>query len=150
MRIDERIEEVVREAYRAVIAKDGERLVSTFRGLSDEDSKKAIGYGIFVCGYIIGDVFRDGVKDEQLRDLAAKIVASESDWVDLGSPDDLANLLSNVAKGEAPFDNVPSEDALGTLFVCGAFMLTSFRLDRQNWWDYLGEIWAAAESMPDS
>lgn len=150
MRIDERIEEVVREAYRAAIAKDGERLVSTFHGLSVEDSKKAVGYGIFVCGFIINDAFRDGATDEQFRDLAAKIAASESDWVNLGSPDDVANLLSNVAKGKAPFENVPSDDAPGTLFVCGAFMLTSFRLDREHWWDYLSEIWAAAEAMPES
>jgi hypothetical protein len=149
MRVDERIEEIVREAYRAVIAKDGDRLVSTFRGLEEEDARKAVAYGIFVCGYIVNDVFRDGAKEQELRELATKIIASEADWVDVGSPDEVAGVLGAAAKGESPFGNVPPQDAIGTVFVCGGFMLTSFRLKREHWWDYLDEIWAAAESMPE-
>jgi NDP-sugar pyrophosphorylase family protein len=149
MRIDERVEEIVREAYRAVIDKDGDRLVAAFRGHSEEQAQMAVAYGIFVAGFIVNDVLRQGVTEEQLRKLADQVIASEGDWVDLGSPEHLVKLLASAANGDLSFEGVPREDVIGNVFVSGGYLLASYRLKDQHWWDYLNEIWAGLEAAPD-
>jgi len=149
VRIDERVEEIVREAYRAVIAKDGDRLVAAFRGVSEEDAQTAVRYGVFVAGFIVNDVLRKGAREGELTELAQRIVASEEDWVDLGSVQDLASLLGGAARGDLAYGGVPSENVIGNIFISGGFLLTSFRLKEQRWWDYLNEIWSAAEAAPE-
>jgi hypothetical protein len=149
MQINEHVEEAVREAFRAVIAKDGDRLVTAFRGLNEDEARTAVAYGVFVAGFVVQDVFRVGVSDDDLRDLATKIIASESGWVDLGDAATLARMLRSAAQGDPTFAGVPREDVIGNLFVSGGFLLTSFRTNDQHWWDYLDEIWAALEAAPE-
>ena len=150
MQIDPEVERHVREAFGAVMAKDGARLVAAFQGLDRDQSLEAATYGIFVVGFIVNDVFRDGWTAEQLRNLAAKIVDSEKDWINLGDVGDVANLLDAAGKSNLDFPDVPREDVLGNLFVCGGYLLTSFRLDGQDWWQYLDEVWEAALAAPES
>jgi hypothetical protein len=151
MQIDEHVEEAVREAYRAVIAKDGPRLVNAFRDLSEDDARTAVAYGLFVCGFVVKDVLRDGITEQNLDQLAAAIIASESAWVDLGSAEDLAALLRAAATGDTSFAEVRDrQDVVGKIFVCGGYLLTSYRRDDQHWWDYLDEIWAALEAAPEA
>jgi hypothetical protein len=150
MRIDESVEEIVREAYRAVIGKDGDRLVGAFRSGSEDQARSAVAYGVFVAGYVINDVLRERVTDTQLLELAENIIESEADWVDLGDPVDLAKMLASATRGDLSFEGVvPREDVIGNIFVSGGYLLTSYRNDDQHWWDYLNEIWAALEATPE-
>ncbi|MGV9214734.1 hypothetical protein ACTFTM_22970 [Micromonospora sp. RB23] len=146
MRIDERVEGAVREAYRAVIAKDGDRLAAAFAGLNDEEAQMAVSYAVFVVGFIVRDVFRNGATEADLSDLADKIIASERTWVDLGARDELAGLLAAATSGNVAASSTARADVVGNTLVAGGFLLTSFRLDDQRWWDYLDEIWAAVEA----
>lgn len=150
MRIDPDVEAHLREAFAAVIAKDGDRMVTAFRGLDQEQSVEAARYAIFVVGFVVNDVFRKGWTEKQVGDLAAKVVQSEGSWIDLGSADEVARLLDAAGKGDLTFPGVPREDVMGHIVVCGAFLLTSFRLDGQHWWDYLNEVWEAALAAPDT
>jgi hypothetical protein len=149
MQIDPRIEEQVREAYRGVIAEDGDRMVAVFRDLSEDDARTAVAYGVFVAGYIVNDVFRDGATEAELRELATKIIASESDWINLGRPDTVARLLAAASKGDTTFPGVPPEDVIGHTFVSGGYLLGVYRRKDQHWWDYLNEIWEALLAAPD-
>ncbi|MET8309741.1 hypothetical protein [Micromonospora sp. NPDC005173] len=146
MRVDERVEEAVREAYRAVIAKDGDRLASALAGLNEHEAQRAVRYAVFVVGFIVNDVFRNGATEAELSGLADKIIASESSWIELGPREDLASLLSAAAGGDVTATSTARADVVGNTFVVGGFLLTSFRLDDQRWWDYLDEIWAAMEA----
>jgi hypothetical protein len=150
VRIDERIEAAVRDAYAAVMAKDAGRLASVFRGLADDDAGMAIACGVFVCGFAVNDVVEDArPADEQLRELATRIIASESDWVPLGSAADLARLLEAAARGDTAFLGVPGADLVSTVFVAGGYLLNRFHLGDQNWWDYFDDIWFQLEAAPE-
>ena len=149
MEIDPRIEEHVREAYRGVIARDGDRMVAAFRDLNAEDSAKAVAYGVFVLGYIVNDVFRDGASDTDLQTLAAKIIKSESDWINLNSADNLARVLRSAAVADVTFPGVPRGDVIGHVFAAGGYLLGVYRRADEEWWNYLDEIWAALLAAPD-
>ncbi|MET8527118.1 hypothetical protein [Micromonospora sp. NPDC005172] len=146
MRIDEHVEGAVREAYRAVIAKDGDRLAATFAGLNEDEAQMAVRYAVFVVGFIVKDVFRNGATEAELSELADKIIASESPWVDLGPREDLATLLAAATSGNIVASSTARADVVGNTLVVGGFLLTSFRLDDQRWWNYLDEIWTAMEA----
>ncbi|MBM0279470.1 hypothetical protein [Micromonospora tarensis] len=57
---------------------------------------------------------------------------------------DLAELLAAAARGDIS-SLAARADVVGNTSVLGGFLLTSFRLDDQRWWDYLDEIWVAME-----
>lgn len=149
MRIDARIEEAVREAYRAVIAKDGDRMVRGLRGLSEDDFRTAVAYGAFVCGYVVNELFPEGLNEAELNRLAAMIIETESSWISLGSAEDIAKFLAATAKGDTTFAGVAKEDVIGHIFVCGGDLLASYRSRGQAWWDYLEEIENALEAAPE-
>jgi hypothetical protein len=149
MQIDERIEERVRRAYDAVAIEDGQILTQAFEGLSPEDMAKALNYGLFVVGFITNDVLRNGASDADLAGIAERAIESESSWIELGPKDALVALLRAASKGDTPVPGVPPEDLAGFTFVLGGYLLQSYRLDNQNWWEYLDDIWAQAQTMPD-
>ncbi|MEV6304956.1 hypothetical protein AB0M02_36475 [Actinoplanes sp. NPDC051861] len=148
MEIDPRIEEHVREAYRGVIARDGDRMVAAFRGLNTQDSATAVSYAVFVLGYVVNDVFRDGATGDELLDLAQKIVKSESDWIKLHSAEDLAAVLRSAAVGDVTFPGVPPGDVIGHVLVAGGYLLGVYRHEDQEWWNYLDEVWGALLAAP--
>lgn len=149
MDIDPVVEERVREAYRAVIAKDGDRLVAAFYGLTEGQAALAVAYGLFVCGFVVNDAYPDGPTDADFRDLAAKIIQSESDWIRLGETDALGRLLVAAAKGDTAFTGVPKDDVIGHIFVSGGYLLGVYAEEGQEWWDYLNEIWEELLAAPD-
>jgi hypothetical protein len=149
MEIDPRVEEHVREAYRGVIARDGDRMVAAFRDLNAADSAKAVAYGVFVLGYVVNDVFRDGATEAELLALAGKIIKSESDWINLRNAEDLARVLRSAAAADVTFPGVPPADVIGHVFVAGGYLLGVYRRANQEWWNYLEEIWEVLLAAPD-
>ncbi len=149
MRIDPRVEEHVREAYRGVIAKNGDRMVAAFRDLNADDSATAVAYGMVVVGTVVNDAFPDGPTETELLGMARKIVDEEGDWIDLGDPHEIARLLSAAARGDTTFPGTNKADVVGHLFVSGGHLLGVYRDEGQNWWNYLEEIWHAVEAAPE-
>lgn len=150
MQIDEKIEEHVREAYSAVVGRDGNQMAQAFDGLNKDDRNTALALGLFVCEYALNDTYPDGPTESDLLDLAREIVEEESSWINLGTPGDLATFLKSVARGDTSASQVREGDIAGHTFVCGGHLLATRRLKNQRWWEYLDEIWAAAQSMPES
>jgi hypothetical protein len=150
MQIDETIEGHVREAYSAVVGRDGDRMVRAFEGLTEDARRNAIALGAFVCGFIINDAYPQGPTDADLLNTAKDIVEEESGWIDLGSAESVAAFLGAVARGDTSFPGVPKEDIVGHIFVCGGHLLATRREENQRWWEYLNEIWASAEAADHS
>jgi len=83
MHVDPEIEQHVRNAFAAVVGRDGDRFAAAFEGLDRDQSVKAATYAVVVVGYVVNAGFREGSGDERLRGLAATIVDGEKEWVDL-------------------------------------------------------------------
>jgi hypothetical protein len=148
MRIDEGIEQHVRDAFGSAVNEDGDRLVESLKGLNQTDTLRALGLGLFAVGFVVNDIFRDGATDEELLDLAQQIVEEEASWVTLDE-NAIVPLLRAAATSDISLPGVNKEDAVFLTFVCGGHLLAAFREDGQHWYDYLDEIWAQLLAAPD-
>jgi hypothetical protein len=149
MRIDERVEARVRESFGAVLDRDGNRMTAAFEGLDESDSELAIRLGVYVVGFVMNDAFREGPAAADAHATARDIIESEGSWVDVGTPDEVANFLLSAARSDITFPGVPKEDLVGLTFVCGAYLLGTRRLESQQWFEYLDQIWAVLEAAPE-
>jgi hypothetical protein len=149
MRVDERIEPRLREAYSAVIAKDADRVSAALQGMTAEDTTTFLGLGLFVCGFIVNDIYKESATDENVRELAGKIIAKQSDWMDVGEPEVVTAFLKAAASGDTRLAGLGGEDITGLTIICGGHLLGYYRLNDQRWYEYLDEIWAALEAAPD-
>jgi len=148
MQISERIEGHVRDAFGAVISRDGDAMVEALKGLTAEDSATAVGLALYVVGFVVNDIHRDGATDEELATLARQITETESDWVQL-NPDTVASLLGAASTGDTLLGGVAREDLAGNVFVSAGHLLGAFSGQGQPWHEYLDEIWTALEAEPE-
>ena len=146
MQIDEQVEDRVRKAFGAVIDRDGDAMVRALEGLDEQQAATALWLALYAVGYVVNDVYRDGVTGEGIRVLANQIVSTESGWITLDT-DTVTRLLGAAAKGDSSLGGVPREDVAGTAFVSGGHLLGAFSADGEPWWQYLDAIWAALEAV---
>jgi hypothetical protein len=141
MRLDEQVEARLRKAYSAAIAKKADDVTAALAGITNEQSITMIGLGLYVAGYIVNDIHRDGVTDEKVRALATEIVNGESDWMDLGEVEPVARFLRAAAQGDVEtITRLGPEDATGLVIVAGAHLLAYYRQEGERWHSYLDAI----------
>jgi hypothetical protein len=161
--IPRHVEKKVRDAFGAVVNDDWEGAARALEGLDSVDGATAFTLAMYVCGYVVDDIFIDSAKSgdgipsrQELRDLAGDIVTvlAESGAGVIGDVDEVAAFLELA--GEAfREDTEPGPDPLRGLdggrviylaFMCGGYLLGAFRRDDlgEHWWEYLDRIWAHA------
>jgi len=149
MQIDEDVEHKVREIYSAVVGRDTQELDAKLRGLAAdgvETVTTALNYTMYVCGYVVLDLMGNGPSEEGLTELAQDTKEGTQDWIDVGTPEQIAALLRAAAKMDfAP--EVPREDLLGHLCVIGGFLLSRYRHEGQRWFEFLDDAWNVADQF---
>jgi hypothetical protein len=141
MTVNRRVEEPLRKAYSAAIGKNSAEVAAALEGVSHEDSLRLVGLGLYVTGYIVNDINRDGITDDNLRKLAIEIIDGEADWMDLGNPDHVARFLKAAANGDlGEVNRLGAEDVTGLVIVAGAHLLAHYRQDGERWYRYLDAI----------
>lgn len=148
MQIDERVEGHVRQAFSAVIGRDGDALAAALSRLSEQDRVAALGLALYVVGFVVNDIYRNGASDEELRTLARQIVDGESNWVTLNI-DTVARILRAAATGDASLGGVAKDEIAGNVFISGGHLLGAFSQKGQPWHAYLDEVWAAMEASTE-
>jgi hypothetical protein len=148
MQVSEQVLNRARQAFSAVIGRDGDAMVAALQGLSDDDSAALLGLALFVCGFVTKDVYRDGPTEEEYQTLARQIVETESSWVQLNVAT-VTRLLRAAAEADMSLGGVQREDIAGNAFVAGGHLLGAFSLDGQTWWQYLDEIFAEMKTSPE-
>ncbi|MBO0871050.1 MAG: hypothetical protein J2P15_21065 [Micromonosporaceae bacterium] len=142
MKIDERVEPLVREAFAAAIARDADRLteaVTAIAAAGDQTATDAINLALKITAYALLDIHEGFTPDqEQIHDLAKDFCEME-EWAvpDEAAAVKLLTALGNVSSVEAVLR--PEEIAV-LLFVLGAWLLTAFLPDDKHWPQYLDEI----------
>jgi hypothetical protein len=148
MQIDPEVEAHLREAYSAVIGRDGNRMAAAFAGLDAKQGEEALRLSLFVVAFIARDVYRQGPTDDDLVVLADQVAESETNWVRIDRGQ-VAELLRVAITGRSPSEVLPPNDVPPLAVVVGGHLLGAFSLDGQTWWQYLEDIWEHVLAAPE-
>lgn len=146
MKIDDRMESLVREALDAAVKRDRGRFEAGLERVAEAGfSGTALELLVAVAAFIVLDVHSGKPSSSQVAELANSVSEQEV-WVDLAQGEVQAYLGAVVAT--EPIANVLSPEALVVVpYLTAANLLTTVsKPDRGEWWfNYLDKIEAALE-----
>lgn len=146
MPIDPKIEDPTRTMLGHAMRHELEELAAVVAAAGNETVIGAIGLCVLASGYIAIDV--SGMRwptDPVLRKIAHNASDSATE-LDL-EESDIYEYLSRVALGQEKLDDVFAMPKAGMLpLLITANLLATFRPRDKHWWEYLDQIWGAAET----
>ena len=145
MGIDSKIEQLTRAMLGHAMRQELEDLAALVREAGDEIAARAIGLCVFASGYVAIDVCERWPTQADLREIA-KSASKSATKLDLDESD-IYEYLSRVALGPEKLDDVFAMPKAGMLpLLITANLLATFRPRDKHWWEYLDQIWDAAET----
>jgi hypothetical protein len=150
MKIDARVEPLVREVLDAAVKKDIGRLevgLSAITGADDQGY--AVQLALAICLYVLLDVHDGQAPTGGQVDALAEEIARDESWAHV-SKTDVAAVISRVFSGALIAASLPPEEAVTLPFVIAANLLASSSeaVDGNRWFDYLDEVEQRLESAP--
>jgi hypothetical protein len=145
MGIDRKIEQSTRTMLGHAIRRELDELAELIRTVGNEGVVGSIPLCLFASAYIAIDVSERWPTEADLREIA-KSAAESVTGLDI-TEQEIFEYLSRVALGSERLDDVFSVDGIATvpLFATANLLLT-FRPKEKHWWEYLDQIWDAAET----
>jgi hypothetical protein len=151
VRIDPRIEPLVREAFAAAVAQESDRFnsaISTISEKSDESFKVALNLALDVCRVALFTIHEGQRPDnDQLAYIAGGFDNSEA-WVGL-SPGDSLTFLTALADMKSVTDALPLTTLIPMVFAMGGWLLSAFLPENKHWYNFLDEILREIEVSPE-
>jgi len=145
MGIDPKIEQSTRKMLGHAIRRELDELAAVARSGESEVIVGSIPLCLFVSAYIAIDVSDRWPTDADIRQIA-KNAAESVTRLDI-TEQEIYAYLSRVALGSEKLDDVFSDEGLATIpLFATANMLLTFCPDDRDWWEYLDQIWDAAET----
>jgi hypothetical protein len=163
------VEQQVRDAFGAVINKDWDGAAQALEGLGSEEGADALSLALYVCGFVVDDIFVDSAESgdgvpsrAELREIAEDIVTglAERGAGTIGDVEEVATFLGlawdafreDTEPGQDPLKGLDGGRVVYLAFMCGADLLAVYRRDEQgeHWWEYLDRIWAHALADPQT
>lgn len=145
MGIDPKIEQPTRAMLGHAMRHELEDLASLVSTAGDEIVAGAIGLCVFASGYVAVDVCERWPTQADLREIAENASKSATQ-LDLDESD-IYEYLSRVVLGSEKLDDVFEMPKAGMLpLLITANLLATFRPRDKHWWEYLDQIWDAAET----
>jgi hypothetical protein len=145
MGIDPKIEQPTRKMLGHAIRHELDDLAALARAEGAEALISAIPLCLFASAYIAIDVAGRWPTDADLHKIAKNASESATE-LDI-SEQEIYGYLSRVALGPEKLDDVFSVEALATIpLYASANLLLTFAPRDKHWWEYLDQIWEAAET----
>ena len=145
MGIDPKIEQPTRAMLGHAMRHELEDLASLVSATGDEVVAGAIGLCVFASGYVAIDVCEHWPTQADLQEIA-KSASKSATKLDLDESD-IYEYLSRVALGSEKLDDVFAMPKAGMLpLLITANLLATFRPREKHWWEYLDQIWDAADT----
>ena len=145
MGIDPGIEQPTRTMLGHAMRHELEDLASLVSATGDDAVASAIGLCVFASGYVAIDVCERWPTQADLQEIA-KNASKSATKLDLDESD-IYEYLSRVALGQEKLDDVFAMPKAGMLpLLITANLLATFRPREKHWWEYLDQIWAAADT----
>ena len=145
MGIDPKIEQPTRKMLGHAIRRELAELTTLARAEGAEALMASIPLCLFVSAYIAIDVAGRWPTDADLHKIAKNASESATE-LDI-SEREIYEYLSRVALGPEKLDDVFSVEGLATIpLYATANLLLTFAPREKHWWEYLDQIWDAAEA----
>lgn len=145
MGIDRKVEQTTRTMLGHAIRHELNDLAALMRTVGNETFIAGIPLCLLASAYIAIDVCERWPIDADVREIA-KNAAESVTRLDI-SEQEIYEYLSRVALGTEKLNDVFSDEGVATvpLFATANLLLT-FCPREQEWWEYLDQIWDAAET----
>lgn len=146
MGIDPKIEQATRTMLGYAIRHELEDLAALMRTIGNETLVRGIPLCLFASAYIAIDACEHWPTDADIREIAKLASTQSATELDI-SEQEIYQYLSRVALGSEKLDDVFSDEGLVTIpLYATANLLLGFRPRDKHWWEYLDQIWDAAET----
>jgi hypothetical protein len=144
VKIDDRIEAMVREGLQSAVRRDVDRLDRAMKAFPDEASRAAAAHLMMsISAYVMTDLY--GGKpptDDQVRALAAKVAETE-DWSNLPA-NEVAEFMRLVL-GDQSIQLDPVSAGLLAFVVTASLLIGRPMPEGKHWFNYLDQVEAALE-----
>ena len=145
MGIDQKTEQTTRKMLGHAIRHELDDLAAMVRAQGSEALSGSIPLCIYASAYIAIDVSDHWPADADLKEIA-KYAAQSVTRLDI-TEQEIYEYLSRVALGSETLDDVFSVEGVATVpLFAAANLLLSFCPPGKDWWEYLDQIWDAAET----
>jgi hypothetical protein len=146
MGIDRKIEQTTRTMLGHAIRHELDDLATLMRTVGNETLLGSIPLCLFASAYIAIDMCERWPTDADLREIANLASSQSATELDI-SEQEIYEYLSRVALGSEKLDDVFSDEGLATVpLYATANLLLGFRPRKEHWWEYLDQIWDAADA----
>jgi hypothetical protein len=143
--IDQKIEQSTRTMLGHAIRHELDDLADVIRKSDDKALARSVPLCVYASAYLAVDVCERWPTDADVRELAKNAAESET-HLDI-TEQEIYEFLSRIALGSEKPDDVFSIEGIFTVpLYATANLLLTFRPQDKHWWDYLDQIWDAAET----
>jgi hypothetical protein len=145
MPIDPKIEQKTRTMLGHAIRHELEELASVIQAAGNDTLLASIPLCLFASAYIAIDVCERWPTNTDIREIAKSAAESETG---LGiTEQEIYEYLSLVALGTERLDDIFSVDGVSPIpLFATANLLLTFRPKEKHWWEYLDQMWDAADN----
>jgi hypothetical protein len=145
VKIDDRIEAMVREGLQSAVRRDAERLDRAMRAFPDEAARVAGAQLLMaISAYTLVDLYGgQRPTDEQVEALAAKVAQTE-DWSHLLAGDIAGFMRLVLGDQSAQLDPVAA--GILAFVVTGSVLIGRPMPEGKHWFNYLDQVEAALEA----
>ncbi|WFE52720.1 hypothetical protein [Micromonospora sp. WMMD1155] len=146
MKIDERVEQLVRDALHWAVKRQPGKFDEALKTFSDEPTRRsAMELLISISAFVSADICAGKPSLPQIRELAAEVAEAEA-WTSV-TAGEVEAFLSAVLTGRPLSGVLPAGSAVVLAFVVAASLLSLRPKDEGEWWfDYLDKVEAAIEA----
>jgi hypothetical protein len=143
--IDRKAEQATRTMLGHAIRHELDDLAALMRTVGNDSLLRSLPLCLFASAYIAIDVSERWPTDADLREIARHAAQSVT-RLDV-SEQEIYEYLSRVALGPEKLDDVFSAEGIVPIpLYATANLLLKFRPEDKEWWQYLDQIWHAAET----
>ena len=144
--IDRKIEQATRTMLGHAMRHELDDLAALMRTVGNETLVGSTTLCLFASAYIAIDTCERWPTDADIREIAKLAASQSATELDI-SEQEIYEYLSRIALGSEKLDDVFSDEGLVTVPVYAtANLLLGFRPRDKHWWEYLDQIWDAAET----
>jgi hypothetical protein len=145
MGIDRKVEQATRTMLGHAIRHELDDLAALIKTAGNETFVSSIPLCVFASAYIAIDVCERWPTEVDLREIA-KHAAQSVTRLDV-TEQEIYEYLSRVALGSEKLDNVFSVEGIAMVpLYATANLLLTFGPQDKDWWEYLDQIWDAADT----